>query len=422
MEWVLEGKPGAPGSVLVLLASKYAGVSIEVVAPRRAHNALRLTGSRCPEGVEGASAAAKFLSRRSGHSSLLGASPFETAKIEEWFELIEKEVNPLLTAPSIGGEVLNYINNHLRSHTFLVSERVTLADLSLYTKLSASSVQIQDYISLVRWHSLMSVQPIIQAFGAISPPSTTTSKVTTKPSKANKKETRNKNTNEARQAAVPSQIPAEVIAAGNKVRELKAAKADSATIKAAVAQLLALKEKHGLAPLTKSKASSTKSNKGRQSKGSKKPIVVTTTTTTTTTKTAKSSPKDTGLKLVKSKMRIHSWSKLVMDQRLYFQFIFMDASLFVWIGNKSARMGELCFGLQTPFDNIPSATALMGPQDGFSLSFSQKLASRSGMSVLVSLNIPQANSVGGRDPLIEAVVEREVFKELASQLCDDFKK
>ena len=41
--------------------------------------------------------------------------------------------------------------------------------------------------------------------------------------------------------------------AANKVRELKASGADPAEVKAAVGVLLALKEKHGIAPPPKSK-------------------------------------------------------------------------------------------------------------------------------------------------------------------------
>merc|ERR1740130_691236 len=89
------------------------------------------------------------------------------------------------------------------------------------------------------------------------------------------------------------------------------------------------------------------------------------------------------------KMRIESWSLLVMDRRLYFQFIFMESMLLVWVGRKQPAMGQLCLALNTPFDSVPSATALLGESDGFSQVLSQKIASRTGMTVFVSLNSEQ---------------------------------
>lgn len=78
-------------------------------------------------------------------------------------------------------------------------------------------------------------------------------------------------------------------------------------------------------------------------------------------------------------------------------------------------MGQLCLALNTPFDSVPSATALVGQSDGFSLSLSQKIASRSGLTVFVSLNTEPAGSSGARDTITEAIVEKEVFKELGQQ-------
>lgn len=151
----------------------------------------------------------------------------------------------------------------------------------------------------------------------------------------------------------------------------------------------------------------------QKSKQPKNQTSTSSTSTTSTSSTPSMSIKEAEYAL--PKMRIHSWSLLVMDRRLYFQCIFMESMLLLWVGRKQPQMGQLCLALNTPFDSVPSATALVGQSDGFSLSLSQKIASRSRLTVFVSLNTEPAGSSRARDTITEAIIEKEVFKELGQQ-------
>jgi len=101
-------------------------------------------------------AMARYVARLNPSARLYGSSPYEAALIDQWIDFTVGEIdlpastwlypilgyipnNPAATAKAVQDirKVLSILNNHLNNRTFLVGERVTLADIcvamSLYS-------------------------------------------------------------------------------------------------------------------------------------------------------------------------------------------------------------------------------------------------------------------------------------------------
>jgi len=147
-----------PASWKALVAAKYTGVQLEVV------NANEQTAKNSPYGKipyletnEGiifeANAIARYVARQ-GKNNLFGHNSFEAAQVEQWIDFSSSEIDlpgsvwvfPILgyipnnsqaTQKAKGDirKVLEFLNKHLVTRTFLVGQRISLADIAVAASL-----------------------------------------------------------------------------------------------------------------------------------------------------------------------------------------------------------------------------------------------------------------------------------------------
>jgi len=143
---------------------------------------------------------------------LNGATPFETAQVDQWCNFASQEIdipaavwvfpilgliqnNPAATpaAKADISKVLDILNKHLETRTFLVGERITLADIVVATSLYRLYTKVLDanfrkaYVNTNRWFSTITNQP---EFLAVLPATPLCVKMEVAPASAPKAETK----------------------------------------------------------------------------------------------------------------------------------------------------------------------------------------------------------------------------------------
>mmetsp|Transcript_32373 Transcript_32373/g.52630 ORF Transcript_32373/g.52630 Transcript_32373/m.52630 type:complete len:163 (-) Transcript_32373:260-748(-) len=83
---------------------------------------------------------------------------------------------------------------------------------------------------------------------------------------------------------------------------------------------------------------------------------------------------------------LHSYR--FMDTPVYIQLIKMKGSFYVWVGSQPPQMANLSISVLSSMDPVPSATTILGEDDGTRSSLAQRLAKRTKMVALVSYNLP----------------------------------
>ena len=128
----------------------------------------------------------RFLARLRKELGLYGSSQYEEGLIDQWLELSSLEYEPAILAlvlpilgwaPATGDKELIWadinrsleiLNTHLKFKTFLVGNRVSLADISLASILSlgylfAFEQKTRDnFVNVTRWFSLINDQKPFQ--------------------------------------------------------------------------------------------------------------------------------------------------------------------------------------------------------------------------------------------------------------------
>lgn len=186
-----------PAAWKALIAAKYAGVSIETpsfdVAETKKAEFLekspygKVPVLETPEGsISEANAIARYVARQS--KSLYGSSAFEAAQIDNWIEWAANEVElpgSVWVFPILGyvpnnkdatqkakGDVrkaLDYLNKHLLTRTFLVGNRISLADIVVAMSLYHLYARVLDsgfrkgFVNTNRWYLTVVNQPEVKA-------------------------------------------------------------------------------------------------------------------------------------------------------------------------------------------------------------------------------------------------------------------
>jgi elongation factor 1-gamma len=186
---------GNPAAWKILVAAKYAGVNIDTPSFEvGVDNKTPAFEKKSPTGkvpvletAEGsifeANAAARFVARQSKRS-LFGATPFEAAQVDNWIDFAATEIdlpasvwilpilgvipnNALATQRAKGDirKVLEVLNAHLGDRTFLVGERISLADIVVATSLHRLYEKVLDaafrkaFVNANRWFTTIVNQP-----------------------------------------------------------------------------------------------------------------------------------------------------------------------------------------------------------------------------------------------------------------------
>lgn len=112
----------------ILVAAKYAGIELVVEAPRSAIPELHYRGKV----IRYTNAILRHVSRSNQASAVYGSSFFESAEVDSWLDWTELEMTEGVNVSS----ALNRLESHLLHHTFLVGQRLSIADISLSLSLS----------------------------------------------------------------------------------------------------------------------------------------------------------------------------------------------------------------------------------------------------------------------------------------------
>jgi len=165
---------GNPSAWKILVAAKYAGVLVDTpsfefgVDNKTPEFEKKSPVGKVPvlESHEGTifepNAAARYIARMS-KVSLFGSTDFEAAQVEQWIDFSSTEIdlpasvwvfpilgyiqnNPTATQRAKGDirKVLGILNDHLADRTFLVGERISLADIIVAASLHRLFVKVLD--------------------------------------------------------------------------------------------------------------------------------------------------------------------------------------------------------------------------------------------------------------------------------------
>eukprot|EP00048_Salpingoeca_helianthica_P010450 m.150401 g.150401 ORF g.150401 m.150401 type:complete len:121 (+) comp15082_c1_seq2:72-434(+) len=105
-------------------------------------------------------------------------------------------------------------------------------------------------------------------------------------------------------------------------------------------------------------------------------------------------------------MKVHQFQARVGDVNASALIIFMQNSLWVWMGAEG-RLDALAMAMPSRFESTPIGTALVGEiSDPTSKSIAQRLAKKTGCQCFVSCNFDSS------DPLIAAAMEKKVLEEI----------
>jgi elongation factor 1-gamma len=196
----LYGDKSDPLTFRILIAAKYNGIDIEVPTfnvgvDNKSNDFL----SKSPYGKvplletnEGhifeANAIARYVARQ-GANTLYGSSPFDAGLVEQWIEFAATEIelpgnvwvfpilgfipdNTIATQKAKGDvrKAVDVLNKHLLSRTFLVGNRITLADIVVASSLIRLYERVLDpgfrkpFVNVNRWFTTVVNQPNFRAF------------------------------------------------------------------------------------------------------------------------------------------------------------------------------------------------------------------------------------------------------------------
>jgi len=179
-----------------LVAAKYADISVQVVSDVDTSSdeflALSPTGKvpvlETPHGtISESNAIARYIARE-GKAGLLGKSNLDAALIDQWVDFAASEIDLAALAwifPILGvipnnalatkkaqedvKKVLSILDNHLLTRTYLVGNRVTLADIAVATSLIQLYTLVLDpatrkeFVNTNRWFTTIVHQPEFKA-------------------------------------------------------------------------------------------------------------------------------------------------------------------------------------------------------------------------------------------------------------------
>jgi len=205
---------GNPVAWKILVAAKYANVQVETphfevgTDNKSAEFEKKSPLGKVPvlETSEGVifqpNAAARFVAKQSSRS-LFGSNNFEAAQVEQWIEFSANEIdlpasvwvfpilgfiqnNPTATQRAKGDirKVLEVLNSHLADKTFLVGERLSLADFVVATSLHRLYEKVLDpafrkvFVNANRWFTTIVNQP---EYLAVAGPTTLATKMEAAP-------------------------------------------------------------------------------------------------------------------------------------------------------------------------------------------------------------------------------------------------
>jgi elongation factor 1-gamma len=199
--------PNNPRVQQTLVAAKYNGLDIEVVpitfgVDNKSPEFLgKFPLGKVPafEGSDGfclfeSSAIAKYVASAKESSPIAGKGIKEQALISQFIAISTNELSPIISAwyyPAVGfypvnaaalekaktdsKRILGMLNQHLLTRTYLVGERVTLADINvaahlfnLFQKCFEPNF-VAEFVNVIRWFNTITNQSHFQAvFGSVS--------------------------------------------------------------------------------------------------------------------------------------------------------------------------------------------------------------------------------------------------------------
>jgi len=189
--------PGNPRANKSLIAAQYAGVKIDVPSDfvmgvtNETPEFLakfplgKVPCMMTPQGpLYESNAMARYVAGLRADNTLLGSSHYESGLVDQWIHWAQNDVDApvgVLVYPILGymqynkkaydiakgdlNNALSLLNNHLQSQTFLVGERVSLADISLVCSLQWAFNLVIDsaaqakYANVTRWYLTCVNQP-----------------------------------------------------------------------------------------------------------------------------------------------------------------------------------------------------------------------------------------------------------------------
>jgi asparaginyl-tRNA synthetase len=179
----------------ILATSFYAGVELKVTKDTVNPSSSAFVLSTPHGTINKTNAILRYLAEITPAQALLGDNSYETSQVDQWLDYswneIEVRLQILLASPSSLGvtaeqknvlvarvknefpESLSVLENHLESRTFLVNEKISLADISLGCTFSVLKSQniltAASFPSLYRWYMTVTTQANMKkAFGTIS--------------------------------------------------------------------------------------------------------------------------------------------------------------------------------------------------------------------------------------------------------------
>jgi len=195
MSWKIYSYPNNPRVWKSLIAAEYVGIQIEyppfnIGVDNKSKEFLakfpvgKVPVLETPEGnVFESNAIARHVARQ-GHSKLYGSSHIEAAQVDQWIDFSANEIElpsaawlfPILNIVPFHKEAtekakgdikkaLTILNNHLNTKTFLVGERISLADIVVATGLYRLYSMVFDpgfrkpFPNVTRWYLTVVNQP-----------------------------------------------------------------------------------------------------------------------------------------------------------------------------------------------------------------------------------------------------------------------
>eukprot|EP00873_Tetraselmis_striata_P026722 jgi/Tetstr1/446986/TSEL_034444.t1 len=149
-----------PALQLVAAAAGLAGSAVAFTAPEGS-SALS-AATKAGENIQGLNPVARGIVQAAAKEvsdALLGASAEDQAAVAEWLTYCNTELSGVVT-----DQKLFRVNEHLQSRTFLTLERMTLADLLVFSRLSAAvaalpAAQTDQLCNLLRWFDMVQKSP-----------------------------------------------------------------------------------------------------------------------------------------------------------------------------------------------------------------------------------------------------------------------
>jgi len=195
MSWKIYSYPNNPRVWKSLIAAEYVGIQIEtppfnIGTDNKSKEFLakfpvgKIPALETPEGtIFESNAIARHVARQ-GHSKLYGSSLIEAAQVDQWIDFSANEIElpsaawifPILNIVPFHKEAtekakgdikkaMTILNNHLNTKTFLVGERISLADIVIATSLYRLYSMVFDpgfrkpFPNVTRWYLTVVNQP-----------------------------------------------------------------------------------------------------------------------------------------------------------------------------------------------------------------------------------------------------------------------